>query len=74
MIKGIKIAISSFIACTIILSSANVANASEAEFVNHPHSISNTQTLQEEELQRGDRKSTRLNSSHSGESRMPSSA
>ena len=53
MIKGIKIAISSFIACTIILSSANVANASEAEFVNHPHSISNTQTLQEEELQRG---------------------
>ena len=27
-----------------------------------------------EELQEGDRKSTRLNSSHSGESRMPSSA
>ena len=45
-----------------------------APFANELRSLMNKETEKQYFLTAADRKSTRLNSSHSGESRMPSSA
>ena len=48
--------------------------ASAQSYLNMPAIISTAEVTDAEAIHPGDRKSTRLNSSHNGQSRMPSSA